>query len=128
MLTFDDLFTMQVSGALTLSGSDYLRVSTSLVPSTYTKGITFSFWCKYTGSASASWPRIFDFANGPGQDNILIAKVPNADSMVFRIWQGNTLSSDITVNNILPAGNKSSHQMFPAIVFVFTRQKKIMQI
>lgn len=72
---------------------------------TQNNGITFSCWIK-CDSTNGTWSRIFDFGNGPGQDNILV--FINNGFLGFGVLKGtSTYQKDNLIPNILD--NKWRH-------------------
>jgi hypothetical protein len=52
----------------------------------FAMGMTFSVWAKPT--ELTNWARFFDFGNGDGQDNILLARIGTSDRVGFHIYEG----------------------------------------
>jgi hypothetical protein len=52
-----------------------------------TNGMTVSLWVyPTTEGASANWARFIDFANGPGNDNILFARTGGGNQVTFEVY------------------------------------------
>ena len=68
----------------------------------------FSFYAEATAQfdnlSGGFWQRIFDFGNGPGQQNILLTQVGNSDSIRFEVYNATGLGSvSVEVpNQIIP--------------------------
>lgn len=54
------------------SKKQYINITDTILLSE--KGLTFAMWFSY-GSENARFPRLIDFGNGPGKDNIILAIV-----------------------------------------------------
>jgi len=68
------------SGAIIFSAALSQFVQIPTIPSMGINGLTFAFWFKFSGAGYSS--KIFDFGNGPSNDNILFALNDNNDAYV----------------------------------------------
>jgi hypothetical protein len=82
---------MQINSCLTLSGSDYLELPTSIDFPAFNLGVSFSVWFKYEGEASAFWPRIFEFGVMEKTNNVHMIKPANTNDLQVVVWQGGDL-------------------------------------
>ncbi len=93
------------NGGLTFDGvDDYVKLPT--LPSTidWNNGITIEFTAKWT--AFQNWSRIFDFANGAGDGNILVANSGTGSNMVVGIHDGP--SSSYEANPVMAVASTTS--------------------
>lgn len=54
----------------------------------------------------SSWQRIFDFGNGPGGDNILLAQYENTTSLTLQLWQEGQVHS-VTAEDAIVQGESA---------------------
>ena len=69
----------------------------------------FSFYAEATARfdnlSGGFWQRVFDFGNGPGQQNILLTQVGNSDSIRFEVYNATGLGSlSVEVPNAIIPG------------------------
>ena len=83
-----------ISGSLNLNGTDdYMQLPAGFAD--FTNGMTLDFWVYPT--ASPSYSRFMDFANGSGNNNIIFARVGTTNSIRFEVWNGGTpMTLDVT--------------------------------
>ncbi|MGB8686527.1 MAG: LamG domain-containing protein, partial [Microcoleus sp.] len=67
----------------------------------YSQGFSLEVWVRY--NSLKSWSRIFDFGNGAGTDNILLANKGTTNTLGFHVYRGTT-SLGIEVANFLELG------------------------
>jgi microcystin-dependent protein len=72
---------------------------------TTNSGLTFSCW--FESNYNSTWARIFDFGNGAGSNNILLAI--NNNSLIFGIYQGSTVSQPAVLTSYNSNNNKWNH-------------------
>jgi hypothetical protein len=82
----------QVGGCVTLAGSDYLQIASPINFNSYTQGISFSAWFRYTGPSEQRFPKIMDFGKGQDQDNVIIQR----NGYTSHLWVGVRLASGWT--------------------------------
>jgi hypothetical protein len=72
-------------------------------------GMSFSLWFN-TNTNSGSWSRLFDFGNGPGNNNILISNNSwgNTGNLAFYICENNIYTST-KIDNVYVLNNKWIH-------------------
>ena len=64
----------------------------------FSTGFSAGMWVYPT--AVNNWERLFDFANGAGQDNILLARNGTSNDLSFVVYQGSTASGVTAANAI----------------------------
>ena len=67
----------------------------------YSQGFTAEVWVRY--NSLKNWSRIFDFGNGAGADNILLANKGTTNTLGFHVYRG-TGSLGMEVANFLELG------------------------
>ena len=72
-------------------------------------GMSFSLWFN-TNTNSGSWSRLFDFGNGPGNNNIFISNNSwgNSGNLAFFIWE-NGVYTYTKIDNVYVLNNKWIH-------------------
>jgi hypothetical protein len=60
-----------------------------------TEGITVAFVGTFYNYASYSWSRVFDFSNGPGNDNVIFAKYYTSNNPVLSIRTGSSVKTEV---------------------------------
>jgi len=68
----------------------------------YKDGIAISSWVRIDSLESFS--RIFDFSNGPGKDNILLAHEGTSDDLMMSFWDKNGAEHRLTVPDTVDVG------------------------
>ncbi|MGE0079122.1 MAG: PKD domain-containing protein [Bacteroidales bacterium] len=94
--------TVQPNNALAFDGNnDYINVDTLSSSIDFSQGFSYAGWIKW--NSFSTWSRLFDFGNGPGSDNILIANSSTNNNLTFDIYKSGA-SSSLTTTNILSTG------------------------
>ena len=68
----------------------------------FTGGFTFTIWCK--PSAASENSRLLDLGNGPGSDEVVLARDGTSDGIVFDNYYNTNRGKTIKVDNCFPAG------------------------
>jgi len=75
-----------LTSALTFNGTDgFVQLPTISVD--FSAGLTLEAWVRFDGVAN--WGRIFELSNGPGADNIVLARFGLSTELVFLSCRGN---------------------------------------
>ncbi len=73
----------------TRANLDYLDAGSRTLAISTNGGFTAIVQMRFTGTAG-KWERIFDFASGPGSNNILLARNNLSNSLTFEVYNGAT--------------------------------------
>jgi len=69
----------------------------------FTRGITVAVWARPT--AVAKWARFIDFGNGPGQDNILLARPETTSSLTFNVYGSSGKTGSVIASRVIELGH-----------------------
>ncbi|MEM7293095.1 MAG: LamG domain-containing protein, partial [Pseudomonadota bacterium] len=89
----------QICRGATFDGVDDHFVLPSIATD-FASGFSASAWVDF-GSAQ-SWERVFDFGNGAGNNNILLARHSNTNNLTFEIYNGGSCGQITAINGIQP--------------------------
>ena len=76
----------QVGSSVYLSGEDWLQTSKPIDFISMQQGLSFSFWFRYNGTATASFTRVFDFGNGAAKGNVLAARLGTYNGIALHTY------------------------------------------
>lgn len=93
--------TAQPNNALAFDGSnDYVNVDTLTSAIDFSQGFSYAGWIKW--NSFNYWSRLFDFGNGAGSNNIILANSGSSNNVSLNIYNGGS-SSSLTTGNVLSA-------------------------
>eukprot|EP01061_Rhynchopus_euleeides_P032802 TRINITY_DN545_c0_g1_i8.p1 TRINITY_DN545_c0_g1~~TRINITY_DN545_c0_g1_i8.p1 ORF type:complete len:885 (+),score=268.98 TRINITY_DN545_c0_g1_i8:78-2657(+) len=84
VVQFDTVAGFSETTPLTFGGEFYVRATVSL-------------------NSHSPWGRVFDFANGPGQDNVMITQIGTTGQLAFDVWRAGS-QKHITCTTPSPLG------------------------
>ncbi len=88
-----------IGAALSFNGSNNYVQLPATGFSNFSNGLTFEVWAYPT--SVASYQRFFDFGNGAGSDNLLLARSGTSNDLVFQSYNGTTAGALIYAPNAI---------------------------
>ena len=74
-----------LGGSFALNGTDHFSLPSGF--SNFSSGLTVSLYANFGSNTGAGfWERLFDFGNGPGSNNILLARSGTSADLAFEIY------------------------------------------
>ncbi|MCJ2039507.1 M10 family metallopeptidase C-terminal domain-containing protein [Methylobacterium sp. J-059] len=111
MLSFDDgtIAVADLMAALRARGG--VGQQETVIPAVLAADIHGAFTAtaqaRFDDPAGGTWQRVFDFGNGPGQDNVFLGQRADSTDMMFAIWRDGRPYS-ITAANAIVAGETAT--------------------
>ncbi|MEM7206812.1 MAG: DUF6701 domain-containing protein [Pseudomonadota bacterium] len=78
------------------------HVSLPSISTDFSNGFSASAWVDF--GTTQNWERVFDFAQGTQNDNIVLARNSSSDDLTFEIYSGSSSCGKITASNGIVSG------------------------